>query len=289
MSKPRRRITDKLLAEWFLIDAWTGSRGFSLPMEPRGVYREMLTQAWRRGAKLPNDPEEIRRIIGCSEKEWRRCWPKVQPFWIVEGDTLVNVTQVVVYLQSKEAADNSKARAEAGGKANAQAQREKRLSGPYAPAQDVPSVSVSEPLSEASSERDARPPAKTGSGAMAGSLPRDHVRHKACGRVCLHETQFEQFVRKLGGDPAAAAMAVKEWARETLDTWELPPLMNKPIQGTTFQWWDARWEEWQGSPKAVEQPRASQMPSYTPWDCPHTPPCPHRAACAVVAARPSAS
>ena len=30
--------------------------GFLLPMEARGLYREMLTQAWMRGARLPNDP-----------------------------------------------------------------------------------------------------------------------------------------------------------------------------------------------------------------------------------------
>jgi hypothetical protein len=33
----------KLLAEWFWIDRWNGSTGFLLPMEARGVYREMLT------------------------------------------------------------------------------------------------------------------------------------------------------------------------------------------------------------------------------------------------------
>ena len=87
----------KLLAEWFWTDRWIGSSGFLLPMEARGVYREMLTQSWRRGAKLPNDHEAIRRAIGATPGEWRRSWPKVAGFWRVDGDDLVNDTQLAIY------------------------------------------------------------------------------------------------------------------------------------------------------------------------------------------------
>ena len=90
-------MRDKLLAEWFWTDRWTGSSAFLLPMEARGVYREMLTQAWRRGAKLPNDHEAIRRAIGCTLREWRRAWPQVEKFWTMDGGNLVNATQVEVY------------------------------------------------------------------------------------------------------------------------------------------------------------------------------------------------
>jgi len=124
----KRRAADKLFAEWFWTDRWTNSRGHSLPMDARGLYREMLTQAWKRGAKLPNDPAEIRRITACSEKEWKKCWPLVQPFWIVEGDTLVNVTQVVIYGEAKEAYEAAQARAQAGGYARAQALLKRRAS-----------------------------------------------------------------------------------------------------------------------------------------------------------------
>jgi uncharacterized protein YdaU (DUF1376 family) len=91
----------KLMAEWFWVDRWTGSRGFLLPLEARGLYREMLTQAWRRGARLPNNLEAIQRSIGVTKAEWRRCWPMVQPFWTVEGDSLVNETQVRIYAEAR--------------------------------------------------------------------------------------------------------------------------------------------------------------------------------------------
>lgn len=266
MAKARRRQTDKLLAEWFWTDAWTGSRGFSLPMEPRGLYREMLTQAWRREASLPNDHEEIRRIVGCSEKEWKRCWPKITQFWIVDPGAptqIVNVTQVAVYLEAKEAAGKASKRGEAGGDASAKAALERRLRVTQVDTpvttQVPPSVSVSEPLSEKNSERGR---AHTSSGAMAGMLPRDHLRHAICGRICLQQSQFVEFVSKLGGECDVATDRVSTWAKGVLREWgDDGPKHNTPIQGTTFVWWNARYDEWQGLPTALAGKQTTRLAS----------------------------
>ena len=107
----------KLLAEWFWSDRWMGSRGFLLPMEPRGLYREMLTQAWRRGARLPNDHEAIRRAVGCTAEEWGRCWPVVAPFWREDGQELVNETQLAVYAEAKAIQDRASERGRRGAQA----------------------------------------------------------------------------------------------------------------------------------------------------------------------------
>ncbi len=108
---------EKLLAEWFWIDRWMGSSAFGLPLEARGLYREMLSQAWRRGARLPNDHEQIQRLTGAREKEWRRCWPRVEKFWRVEGDSLVNDTQLLVYADAKARQDKASKRGLAGAQA----------------------------------------------------------------------------------------------------------------------------------------------------------------------------
>ena len=92
--------SNKLLGEWFWTDRWIGSSAFLLPMEPRGLYREMLTQAWRRGARLPADHEMIRRATGCTEQEWLRCWPLIEPYWRQDGDSLVNNTQLTIYART---------------------------------------------------------------------------------------------------------------------------------------------------------------------------------------------
>jgi len=112
---------DKLLGEWFWTDRWMGSSAFLLPLEPRGLYREMLTQAWRRGARLPNDHETIQRAVGCTAVEWKRCWPKVERYWRVDGTDIVNDTQLEVYAKCQEEQQRASARGRKGARARAQA------------------------------------------------------------------------------------------------------------------------------------------------------------------------
>lgn len=99
-----------------------------------------------------------------------------------------------------------------------------------------------------------RPAARTTSGAMAGMLPRDHLRHSVCGRICLHEKQFAEFVQKVGGSREAATERVRAWAESVLREWgEDGPKRDAVIQGDTFAWWNARYTEWQGRPNpAIE-------------------------------------
>jgi len=105
-------VAEKLLAEWFWTDRWTGSSAFLLPLEARGLYREMLTQAWRRGAQLPTDPETIRRAIAGTEIEWERSWPLVRPYWhSTEDGVLVNDTQLAIFTETQARAVTNKAKA----------------------------------------------------------------------------------------------------------------------------------------------------------------------------------
>jgi uncharacterized protein YdaU (DUF1376 family) len=136
-------VADKLLAEWFWTDRWMGSSAFLLPLEARGLYREMLTQAWRRGAQLPNDPEAIRRAIGATIGEWRRAWPTVQRFWRVSGDRLVNDTQLEIFADAKGRFERAQARAQAGAQAKLKQVLKHTLSTCSSTAQAGASVSVS--------------------------------------------------------------------------------------------------------------------------------------------------
>lgn len=116
---------EKMRAEWFWTDKWTGSSGFLLPMHARGLYREMMTQAWARAAEsegaitfpcLPNDHEAIRRACACTEREWKKAWPLVSRYWRADGANLVNDTQLAVYAEAlaraMEASDRGRNAAE---------------------------------------------------------------------------------------------------------------------------------------------------------------------------------
>jgi uncharacterized protein YdaU (DUF1376 family) len=109
--KTQERAGKKLLAEWFWIDRWDGSSAALLPMEARGLYREMLTAAWRRGGSLPNDHEAIQRAIRCTAGEWARSWQKIAPYWRVDDDRLVNDTQLEIYAEATERQERAHAKA----------------------------------------------------------------------------------------------------------------------------------------------------------------------------------
>lgn len=113
-------------AEWFWTDRWLGSSARGLPLEPRGLYREMLTVAWRQHAQLPAEPDAIRRLVGCSIEEWDRCWPLVQPYWRNADGVLVNDTQLEVYAECLRKAVVASVRARAGGRAKARKTRRAR-------------------------------------------------------------------------------------------------------------------------------------------------------------------
>ncbi len=129
MADVSSAVERKLLAEWFWIDRWTGSSAFGLPLEARGLYREMLTQAWRRQARLPNDHATIQRLIGATEKEWRRCWPLIARYWRADGEGgafLVNETQQEVYRDALVKAVVASEKGAKGGRARAEALRRAR-------------------------------------------------------------------------------------------------------------------------------------------------------------------
>jgi uncharacterized protein YdaU (DUF1376 family) len=255
------KSTRKLLAEWFWTDRWMGSSAFLLPLEPRGLYREMLTQAWNRGGALPNDHEAIRRAVGATPAEWRRCWPKVERFWRVEGDTLVNDTQLLVYADanaaSSRAVERAKKAAQASAQARAQAALEQSTSSPQAehklPLKQSPlSPSLSPSLSPNPTDRAPleRARARTQpAGVMEGTLPRDHLGCRPpCIRVCISQKQHALLREKHGGADADLDEFYAD-VRARLDP-------SVPIGDTSWKFWDAQFAARFGA-AAVVNPRTA--------------------------------
>lgn len=112
-------MSDKLRAEWFWTDRWVSSSAFLLPLEARGLYREMLTRAWSLGGELPADFATICRLINVSEEEWNRCWPLVSKYWKQNGSKLYNETQRAVLMDSLTLSEKRALAGARGGKAKA--------------------------------------------------------------------------------------------------------------------------------------------------------------------------
>jgi len=118
----------KLLAEWFWTDRWMGSSGFLLPIGARGLYREMLTQAWRRSATLPADHQMIQRAVGVTPEEWAENWPLIKKYWKVDGEEIFNETQREIYEESASRADSLSNRGKTAAEARWAASRTRQAS-----------------------------------------------------------------------------------------------------------------------------------------------------------------
>jgi uncharacterized protein YdaU (DUF1376 family) len=111
---PEHHENTQLRGEQFWVDRHMASELWMLPIAERGLHREMLSQAWLRGAQLPSDPEEIRRAIACSLVEWQRYWPRVSKHWVRRGRTLVNLVQRETYAKVLAAVQVAADRAKKG-------------------------------------------------------------------------------------------------------------------------------------------------------------------------------
>lgn len=110
--------------------------------------------------------------------------------------------------------------------------------------------------------------------ATANGHGRDHVGHAICGRMCLHDKQFAEFVVKLGWELDLAKAEVTRWATGVLLEWgDHGPRRGETIKGTTWQFWNVRYEEWQGRPTANGEIRGGTLTPRKDWRCKHDPPC----------------
>jgi len=111
---------EKLRAEWFWTDRWFGSSAYFLPLEARGLYRELLTRAWSLGGVLPADPAVLVRMVAATQEEWDRSWPLVEKYFVQQAGGLVNLVQLEILDDSKRRRMALTGLSSMGGKARAE-------------------------------------------------------------------------------------------------------------------------------------------------------------------------
>lgn len=184
---------NKLLAEWFWTDRWVGSSAFMLPIEARGLYREMLSAAWRRGAKLPNDHEAIKRAVGATDEEWVRCWPQIEKYFRVKRGSLVNDTQVEIYRNTMTIQSARSLAGRRGGQVTQQLKRISRIQAKLEANEKASTKSKNNPPSPSPVHKN--PPIAPLAGGRLTKRELKHaaeVRKQAYGR-CPHYPQCENY------------------------------------------------------------------------------------------------
>ncbi len=271
---------DKLLAEWFWTDRWMGSSAFLLPIHARGLYREMLTQSWRRGAKLPSDFEMIRRAVGVTLAEWDAGWPMISHFWHLDANkNLVNDTQIAVYAEAKMRQTENENRARNAAEArwnksssNAQASTQALpdIELKQCPPSPSPSPSLNQspelnPILDLNNKlvTSARPSTTSGNGTNGAHYQKTpiigrstHLRHVACDdsmSYCVPDTVQNKLADLLApkhdGDREAAKAALQKWYPVI---WKDIP--KGTVMGDAFTFWQRHFDNsFASKPKKVSQ------------------------------------
>lgn len=76
---------------WYFL-SWRGSRTrLKLSLEARGLFREVLDLMYEDGGVPANNDDELRRLTGATQREWKRSWPSVKALLAAtDQDTLTH-------------------------------------------------------------------------------------------------------------------------------------------------------------------------------------------------------
>jgi len=194
--------------QFYPTDFVNGTLTFSA--EETGVYILLMCHCWDQGS-IPLDLTLMSRIARLSAARMRKVWT------VLKGkfqETEQGYIQPRIERERQKQADYRRRQSEKGlaSATNRKAtepqpthQPEGRLAStePQPSGQPEGNSSVfglpSSDFSQHSrKERESVSRARTGSGVMGGALPRDHLRHSWCGRVCVPEFLHGQFMQATG-------------------------------------------------------------------------------------------
>jgi hypothetical protein len=103
----------------------------------------------------------------------------------------------------------------------------------------------------------ANPSRGMGAGVMAGSLPREHLSHACCGRVCVPNFLHSDFIRAVGG--AAPGEALNDFYAKTLEA--IPD--DQPIGDDPVKFWRAAFSARFGSAQSGQGTRTTALAKAT--------------------------
>ena len=242
-----------------------------MSLSERGAYITLLCICWTEGS-LPSDPKRLSRLCGVSPSIMRRLWVALEtcfrPHPSIDGRVIhprLDRERISQAEFRRRQSDNGRK----GGRPHKpttnpeQSQNNPSLNSGLS--QTEPKKSSSSAISDLQSAdcsqnatRSSRARAVTTGGVMAGSLPRDHLRHSWCGRVCVPDFLHAQFERSTGQSEEALKAfyantfanipedepvepdAVKFWRPRVSANWPPAdiPTSDIPAKRTATDWWE---------------------------------------------------
>jgi len=242
------------------IDRWRKSTAYTdMTLEEQGAYRNLLDEAALRGGSLPDDEKILAKSCG-DVTAWPRVKTHVLLHFVLSKNRWRNRTLTGVLRESRRRAIKQKAYRDrrlglgngAGNvRGNGTGNDPHNKRGYPDPDPEVRTTSTSSGISDGVRARARAREAVQGSGAGVGSYPRDHLRCiPPCGRVCLPDSLFTEFVQLSGRGPELGPTYVHAWHVRILTAWgEHGSSGHLPIGDDKYTFWRARWREEHGTTK----------------------------------------
>lgn len=220
----------RMNALWWWIDRWRKSTAYTdMTLEQQGAYRNLIDEAQLRGGAIPNDERILAKSCG-DALAWKKLRAVVMARFELTDDGWRNTTLDEVIRESKRRKEKQQRyRIRHGNDAG-------NASGNDAGNDDGNGVGTPDPSPSPDQAPDpgGHTRARTSSGVMAGALPRDHLRHAYCGRVCVPDFIHGEFLQKIGGiEPDAS---VRRFYDDVLDS--IPA--DQPIGDDPVKFWRAQ-------------------------------------------------
>lgn len=219
-----------------------------MSMQERGVYITLLCHAWEK--PLPTRIDLLAKLCAVPLSAFRKLWPALNECFQQRGTGLIHPR--LEREREKQAeyrrkqADKGKRSGQARGKGTGDEPRLNHGSSAVGTGREPDTQPDTQPNTNSSSssafassdfsqEHRERVPMRVGrgigSGVMGGMLPRDHVRHSWCGRVCVPDFLHGRFVSAIGGTDADTAL--RAFYRDTLEA--IPD--SQPVESDPTKFW----------------------------------------------------
>lgn len=254
---PRRMAGDprkRPAYQWYVGDA-NGDEIFRLmTYEQQGVYRALLDHEWIEGS-LPADVTLIAALVPkIALDRFKEIWPLISSKFRARDDgRLINDRMEFQRRELMKFVRLQTAKSRKGVLARKLQAKKSRPAGQ--PALDVGLTSST----STSTTRSPLPPLDPG----------PHRKHAACGKVCLHTTQFEAFCQRVAhlSDPGTY---VRTWARGVLTRYQEGDRKDAIIGEDMFDFWRDRWAESHPKLDLNTNPAPRRLPTVDELRAQHT-------------------
>jgi uncharacterized protein YdaU (DUF1376 family) len=214
-----------------------------MSLQERGAYITLICLAWQN--PLPADVSRLAALCGVPLPKFKKIWSALAVCFRPHPDN----AQLLVHprLEREREKQNDYRRRQS----DAAAKRWQSRGNATASMAHVPDLRTGNALisssslsssSDFSQGRTERVPSRArgmGPGVMAGMLPRDHLRHAWCGRVCVPEFLHARFVGAIGG--SSPDTALRSFYTETFE--DIPD--SQSVESDPLKFWpprvSARW------------------------------------------------